>query len=59
MVVRAEVPFVSLEATRTALESTSQIVIDIRETDEHATAVAKGALLIPMVNLASVFRSCL
>lgn len=51
MAVRAEAPFVSLEAARTALENTSQIVIDIRETDEHATGVARGALLIPMSQL--------
>ena len=51
MAIRAEVTFVSLEAARTALENTSQIVIDIRETEEHATGVARGALLIPMSQL--------
>jgi rhodanese-related sulfurtransferase len=51
MAVRAEVPFVSLETARAALENISQIVIDIRETGEHATGVARGALLIPMSQL--------
>ena len=47
----AQTPFVSLEAARTALEKSSQVVIDIREPDEHATGVAQGALLIPMSQL--------
>ncbi|WP_096696591.1 rhodanese-like domain-containing protein [Polaromonas sp. AER18D-145] len=48
---QAGAPFVSLEAARAAIEQSSQIVIDIREPDEHATGVAKGALLIPMSQL--------
>ena len=44
-------PFVSLGTARTAVEQSSQIVIDIREPYEHATGVAKGALLIPMSQL--------
>lgn len=42
---------VTLEEARTALDKSSAIVIDIRETSEHATGVAKGARLIPMVQL--------
>lgn len=48
---QAGAPFVSLEAARAAIEQSSQIVIDIREPDEHATGVAKGAVLIPMSQL--------
>lgn len=48
---QAEVPFVSLEVARAALKGSSQVVIDIREPDEYATGVAKGALLIPMSQL--------
>lgn len=48
---QAGAPFVSLEAARAAIEQSSRIVIDIREPDEHATGVAKGALLIPMSQL--------
>ena len=47
----AQAPFVSLETARTALEKASQVVIDIRESDEHATGVAQGARLIPMSQL--------
>ncbi len=39
---------VTLEETRTALEKSSAMVVDVREPGEHATGVAKGALLIPM-----------
>jgi rhodanese-related sulfurtransferase len=42
---------VSLEAARDALDTSSAIVIDIREPSEHATGVAKGAKLIPMGQL--------
>lgn len=42
---------VTLEETRTSLDKSSAIVIDIRETSEHATGVAKGARLIPMGQL--------
>ena len=47
----AQAPFVSLETARAALEKASQVVIDIREPDEHATGVAQGARLIPMSQL--------
>ena len=42
---------VSLEAAREAIDKSSAIVIDIREPNEHATGVAKGAKLIPMSQL--------
>ena len=49
---------VSLEAAREAIDKSSAIVIDIREPNEHATGVAKGATgvakgakLIPMSQL--------
>jgi rhodanese-related sulfurtransferase len=48
---------VSLEAARdaanAALSGGQTVVIDIREADEHATGVAKGAKLIPMSVLSS------
>ena len=44
-------PFVTLENARIALEKASTIVVDIREPNEHATGVAKGAKLIPMSQL--------
>jgi rhodanese-related sulfurtransferase len=47
----AAAPFVQLEEARAALENSSTIVVDIREPGEHATGVAKGALLIPMSQL--------
>ncbi len=47
----AAAPFVALEDARTALEKSSTLVVDIREPEEHATGVAKGALLIPMSQL--------
>lgn len=39
---------VSLETARTDLESGKAVLIDIRETNEHATGVAKDAKLLPM-----------
>jgi rhodanese-related sulfurtransferase len=42
---------VSLEQARQALETGSVTVIDIREPDEHATGVAKGARLLPKSQL--------
>ena len=45
------IPSVSLDAARTALETSSHMVFDIREPGEHATGVAKGAKLIPMSQL--------
>ena len=47
----AGAPPVNLEDAREALEKSSMVVIDIREPREHATGVAKGALLIPMGQL--------
>jgi rhodanese-related sulfurtransferase len=47
----AAAPFVPLESARLALESSSSVVVDIREPAEHTTGVAKGALLIPMSQL--------
>ena len=47
----AAAPSVSLEETQAALEKATAIVVDIREPREHATGVAKGALLIPMGQL--------
>lgn len=47
----AAAPFVTLENARNALEKASTIVVDIREPNEHATGVAKGAKLIPMSQL--------
>lgn len=39
---------VSLEEARTAFENGQARLIDIREPDEHATGVARGAQLLPM-----------
>lgn len=39
---------VSLDTARTDLESGKAVMIDIREANEHATGVAKGAKLLPM-----------
>ena len=44
-------PMVSLEDARKALETSSAIVVDIREPHEHAHGVASGAKLIPMSQL--------
>jgi len=48
---RAQGPSVSLEAARAALETSSHLVFDIREADEHATGVAPGARLLPLSQL--------
>jgi rhodanese-related sulfurtransferase len=40
--------WVSLDTARTDLESGKAVLIDIRETNEHATGVAKDAKLLPM-----------
>ncbi len=47
----AAVPFVKLEDARTALEKSSMMVVDIREPSEHATGVAKGAVLMPIAQI--------
>ena len=44
-------PMVSLADMRPALETSSSIVVDIREAHEHAHGVAGGAKLIPMSQL--------
>ena len=49
---QAAAPSVTLEYAREALQKSSAVVVDIREPGEHATGVAKGALLIPMGQLA-------
>jgi rhodanese-related sulfurtransferase len=41
-------PAVDLDAMRSALQSKSAVVFDIREPNEHATGVADGARLLPM-----------
>ena len=45
---RAAAPFVALEDARVALDKSSMLVVDIREPSEHATGVAKGAVLMPI-----------
>ena len=47
----AAAPSVSLEEAQAALDHSSAVVVDIREPSEHASGVAKGALLIPMGQL--------
>jgi rhodanese-related sulfurtransferase len=47
----AAAPFVNLDAARTALEKSSMVVVDIREPSEHATGVAKGAVLMPIAQI--------
>jgi rhodanese-related sulfurtransferase len=42
---------VTLETARAELEAGRAVLIDIREPDEHATGVAKGAQLLPMRQL--------
>lgn len=42
---------VSLEFARAELEAGRAVLIDVREPDEHATGVAKGARLLPMRQL--------
>ena len=44
----AGAPFVALEDARAALDKSSMVVVDIREPGEHATGVAKGAVLMPI-----------
>ena len=44
----AAAPSVTLEDARKALETSSAVVVDIREPSEHATGVAKGAVLMPI-----------
>lgn len=39
---------VSLDTARTELEAGRAVLIDIREPNEHATGVARGARLLPM-----------
>ena len=42
---------VTLDTARAELEAGRAVLIDIREPDEHATGVAKGAQLLPMRQL--------
>lgn len=42
---------VSLDAARTELDAGRAVLIDIREPNEHATGVARGARLLPMSQL--------
>lgn len=42
---------VDLDTARTALEAGQALLIDIRESREHATGVAAGAVLLPMSEL--------
>lgn len=44
-------PMVSLDDMRQALETSSTMVVDIREPHEHANGVASGTVLIPMSQL--------
>ena len=48
---QSSTPSVALEDARAALEQSSMLVFDIREPGEHASGVAKGALLLPMSQL--------
>lgn len=50
---------VSLEDMRQALETSSTIVIDIREPHEHANGVASGAQLFRWANWAIGWVNCL
>ena len=45
-------PSVSLEQARTEHEAGKVLMIDIRESQEHATGVAQTAVLLPMSQLA-------
>jgi rhodanese-related sulfurtransferase len=47
------VPSVSLQTARTEHEAGRAILIDIRESSEHAGGVAAGARLLPMSQLAA------
>jgi rhodanese-related sulfurtransferase len=51
--VHAATTPVSLDEMRSAINAQSAVVIDIREPVEHATGVAKGAILMPMSTLAT------
>jgi rhodanese-related sulfurtransferase len=42
---------VSLEQARAEFESGKAVLVDIRETSEHKTGVANGAVLLPMSEL--------
>jgi rhodanese-related sulfurtransferase len=48
----AQVQAVSLEQARAEHESGRVLMIDIRESQEHATGVAKGVVLLPMSQVA-------
>jgi rhodanese-related sulfurtransferase len=43
--------FVTLDAAREALQSGRAVLVDVRESDEHARGVASGARLLPMSQL--------
>jgi rhodanese-related sulfurtransferase len=45
-------PHVSLEQARAEHEAGKVVMIDIRETQEHATGVAQGVFLLPMSQVA-------
>lgn len=45
-------PQVSLEQARTEHEAGQVLMIDIRESQEHATGVAQGVVLLPMSQVA-------
>ena len=45
-------PHVSLEQARAENESGKVLMIDIRESQEHATGVAQGVVLLPMSQVA-------
>ena len=45
-------PFVTLEEARAAVDKSTAVVLDIREPGEQTTGVVKGALLIPMGQVA-------
>jgi rhodanese-related sulfurtransferase len=49
--VAADELSVSLDTARTELEAGKVVLIDIREPNEHATGVARGARLLPMSQL--------
>ena len=49
----ADADAVSLETARAEHQAGRAVLIDIREPDEHATGVAKGAQLLPMRQLST------
>lgn len=51
-VAAAEPDVIDLAAARTEHEAGRAVLIDIREPEEHATGVARGAQLLPMRQLA-------